>query len=310
MIWSCEPPEASLDQDESPSHPVGNTYYRFRHSSWKRARVHTYAALHRRGPDSAATRRFAECGLSAFVQRSLDDPTRYRITTNRCRSRYCRPCQAEKARLVAANLRAQIPTPNLRLLTLTLRSTDRSLGSEITRLYASFSKLRRTKLWRRHVIGGLAVLETTLHDRTLRWHPHLHVLFEGHYLPHVDVRLAWHKITADSFVIDLRRIRGEQQIARYLAKYLTKTVEPNVWRSPDKLDEWIHATAGTKTILTFGTWRKLKLTAGPTSETDWETLFSASDLIERAKAGDPDAVSVALLLFRHQWTDYLKGPAP
>ena len=82
------------------------------------------------------------------------------------------------------------------------------------------------------------------------WHPHLHLLCIGSFMPQQKLREAWERVTG-STVVDIRTVTG-QEVAAYVTKYLTKPAKPAVLRDPSLLDEAIVSLKGTRMIQTFG----------------------------------------------------------
>jgi hypothetical protein len=229
---------------------------------------------------------------------------------DRCRHRWCPACQRERGLLIANNIRAKLPRAQLRFLTLTIRTTNLSLSESLDKLARAWQSLRRRKTWQRYVRGGLAVLEIDWREPTSRWHPHLHVLWQGDFFPHHELRASWLSATHDSFVVDVRRVHDLDHAAKYLTKYLTKSVTPDVWRDPERLAEAISATRHRKLISTFGSWLRLRLTEPPSDDTEWITVCPAGDLLAAILRGDRPAVDIGLALWRRQLVDWLKEHPP
>ena len=84
---------------------------------------------------------------------------------------------------------------------------------------------------------------------------HLHVIAEGAYLPATELSAAWHKITGDSFVVDVRSLKSGKDAAYYVSKYVTKGTSVAVWHNIDTAQEWVTATKGVRICSTYGDWR-------------------------------------------------------
>lgn len=250
--------------------------------------------------------RFQKCGSNAWVQKSTEDPPSYRVVSQHCRHRFCLACQQDRGRLIAANLREKLPQVRIRFITLTVRALDLSLADALDHLYKSFVRLRRTKVWQDHVKGGLYVLEITWRPEHGRWHPHFHVLCEGNYFPQESLRLAWHKVTSDSYIVDVRDLHSVDHVAQYITKYLTKSLAKGVWTDPDRLREAMLATHGRKLLSAFGSWCKLKLLEPPFDDRSWETLCSAGDLLYDASYGGAPVVAIATVLWGRQFINWTK----
>lgn len=297
-------PETVLDPEETPyvSAPNAETaddpnpHYaaeiRFRHSGWHRQRLAIVAALTRCSCPERRLAAFVQCGSNAWVMRDVNNPARLALASQKCHDRFCVPCAKERARIVASNLRDKLPNAQLRFLTLTMKSSDEPLAVQLTRLRKCFQRFRNDKRIKPLMAGGLSFLEITLSEKLHQWHPHLHIVFEGKYLPHDLASLVWHEITTDSYIVHIRAVTGNDTVREYLAHYLSVGVNASVWRDTPKLDELIKAMAGTRTIAAFGTWRTIGLARSPLSDTTWEPVARLSDLLLASRAGDREAINL------------------
>ncbi len=95
----------------------------------------------------------------------------------------------------------------LAFCTLTLRSDKkRGLRGGCRQLKANFKDLRRQKVWK-NCVGGYGRIENT-NSRRLGWHPHLHnLLLLRDYVPQKELSAAWHGITKDSMIVDIRTVK-------------------------------------------------------------------------------------------------------
>lgn len=261
----------------------------FRHSWWQLRRERVRDALVRQDTRTETLRRFGRCGETAWLLRDTNDPDRYRLATNRCRHRWCEACSRDRQRIIVANLRTVMDGHTLRLLTLTLASQPLPLEWQVRRLYDAFRVFRRRPLVKNRMTGGVYFLEVTFNERTDRWHPHLHVVFEGGYLPHEVAKATWLDVTEDSYIVDVRPLNGAGGAASYVAKYATKAVGASVWTHPRLLDEAMRALTGRRCFQVFGDWRGLHLSKPPDDNTIWEAVCTLADLIRRAQTGDQES---------------------
>jgi len=283
-----------------PSSPASDRSARvcqvFRHSFWKTRRAAVYRALSA-DPDLWRRRdRFAACGATAWVLRDADDPSRVRLATNACHDRFCEACARERRNLVASNIATRVPDEGLRLLTLTLKSSDLPLPAVLDRLHASWARFRQHADIARYLRGGVAFVELTYSDSRRQWHPHLHVLFAGRFLPHAVAKAAWLAVTGDSFIVDVRAVRDAKAAGAYVAKYASKAIPASIILRPDLLPAVLAAFRGRRTFATFGSWARLHLSKPDPDPTTWVPWIELPRLIDRAKAGDPEARSVLLRL--------------
>lgn len=237
-----------------------------------------YDALRQLGTSGNRTNAFATCGTSWWVLESRTRPGVYKLARDFCHDRWCIPCAHMRAEIVAGNLATAIGSGPARLITLTVRSTDEPLATQLHGLLAGFRRLRRLPLWTDAIDGGAAVLEINFNRQTGRYHPHLHCVTVGRFLPQHWLAEEWCKCTHGSNVVDVRYLRNTEATAKYVTKYLTKPIDHDVYASPPHLQEAITALRGQKQLFTFGSWRHLKLTA-PLQEDDWKSLGHWHELL-------------------------------
>ena len=274
----------------------------FRHSHWAINRARVAAGLAAAGLPESRQSAFSHCGSGAWVWVRPGDKPEYRVTSDHCHDRWCQPCATARSRTIANNLSRALGNQQCRLLTLTVRSVGEPLTELLDLLYDSFRRLRRRPLWRQAVLGSIAFCELTLGKDGNRWHPHLHVILTGSYLPQAELSAAWREITVNSHIVDIRPIHSNETTVRYVAKYASKPLCPTLARNHDRLTEAILALQGRRLCLTTGCWRGLKLTdtdADSDLEADgWLPLMSLTDLYTRAHCGDSAAQTLVNLLER------------
>lgn len=263
----------------------------FRHSGWAANRQRVYESLMRRETSLWRIQNFGCCGTNAWVDRSVDDPSQYRIRSDRCHDRFCLPCGQERSRIIAHNVKDRLRPEIARFITLTLRASHESLKDLLDKLYTSFTKLRRTCLWSQTQLGGVAFLEVKWCKGTHRWHPHLHILTEGKYLAKQALSNAWRKATGGSFIVDVGKVKSAERAIGYIVKYASKPHDPSLFQNADRLDEAVIAMKGRRLALTFGTWRGVKLCEVP-DPGEWAPFAPLAHLILEARDGDPHAAEV------------------
>jgi hypothetical protein len=246
--------------------------------------MRVFAALERVCTGRGRVERFADCGSFAWVFVDPADHGRFSVRASLCHDRFCVPCAAARGREVAAVIAEHAKNRRILFVTLTLRSSDAPLADQLTRLYRSFAALRRWAVWRATVRGGVAICEVTYNASRGAWHPHLHVLAEGTWIPHADLRSAWHRITSDSHVVDVRLARTTDDLAGYVAKYLAKPLASSYIRRPDQLQEALIAFSGRKVCMTFGSWRGVRLHLPP-DNTPWEPIAPLVEILDAARSG-------------------------
>lgn len=126
-----------------------------------------------------------ECGEFVKVLRCkgcVSDKA-YVLVPEWCLSRYCPTCCKINRCRTQARLRTILGRfkNSPRFLTLTVAS-GHDLQETRRRLWEAWAKFRRRAWVRRLMHGGFAVLEVTYSEER-GWHPHLHIAFDGYYLP-------------------------------------------------------------------------------------------------------------------------------
>lgn len=237
-----------------------NNEWSFRHSGWQPKREKIHAAMIRAGVSEKVVERFENCGSCARAAWSKKK-SRWVIIASYCKSRFCEPCGRAKQMTMAANLRRQLsarPIGRYRFTTLTLLHTDAPLPDQLARLLNCWKRLRTSKLWRTQK-GGAYFIECKI-GQDDRWHPHIHLLSEGYFLPQRELSGLWTTLTGDSHQVDIRQVHNIDDVCMELTKYVCKGTSSNVWDDVDRGIEWICASRGVRMCGTFGTWRKFKLT--------------------------------------------------
>lgn len=280
------------------SMPISEDEEWLRHHNWREKRARVKHILQHAGTGPRGMDAFQNCGAECVVEWS-DTEQRYRLRGSYCHNRHCEPCQKSKASLIVANLRKKLesaPNRKYRFVTLTLRHTpDTALTDQIKRLYTCYKKLRNTKAWKRSQFGGSAMLEVKLIDNG-GWHPHLHLVTEGTWVDKRELQNAWQTVTGDSFVVDIRLLNSKKDVAYYVAKYMTKGTNADVWEDDDKAIEYVCAMRGVRTCATFGCWRGYKLLAKPQSANDFKPVAFLHTIAAAARRGEVASLELLRVL--------------
>jgi hypothetical protein len=266
---------------------------RWIHAGWRHTRSQVFDALRRTEQPAARVQAFAECGSTAIILQSRDNPSDWKIAGSRCHDRFCQRCAGARAHAIAYNVIDYLADRETRFLTLTVKHDDASLAMMLDHLTRSFRTLRRRPLWKKCVTGGVAFLEIKWSAASQSWHPHFHILIVGKYLDWQKLKAEWWRITGDSHVIDIRAIRNRDQAFHYVCKYASKPLNNTFANRPPLLDEAIRALRGRKLAHTFGDCRGLVLIEKP-DDAAWEPRGSLNDWIKRARRGDAEAQNVLL----------------
>ncbi len=262
----------------------------FRHSGWAHNRALVYSALKRTMQTVSRIVNFASCGTYAYVFQSLKAPYDYRLGGSSCKDRFCVPCAKDRSRVIATNVLDALQNKPVRFLTLTLKTNDGPLSTQIDRLYSCFTALRNRRFWRKRVYGGCAFTEVKWSTASKGWNVHIHCLLHGLYLPKSDIWRAWHKITGDSMIVDIKLVKDEKAIGRYITKYVSKPIDNSFLNRTELFDELLTSMLGRRLCITFGDWRGIKLTASP-EPGNWINIGSFHDVLQSAYDGDVEALA-------------------
>lgn len=238
--------------DESPL-AVQSRHQRRLHRRFAVERKRTIEALADDGGSDLAkkARKLADCCQTPFVAvRSDGQPA---LVLGCCRDRLCPRCQRQRGYKMASRVLELVRRMNARrFCTLTLKSTDAPLAEQLDRMIAAFRHLRRLAVWRRYVAGGVWAIEVTYNPQTGQWHPHLHIIMDGHFFPHAELKQAWLDATGDSSVVDLRAVSDARDAARYIATYVGKLADLREIPA-DRIAEYARALHRRRLSGTFGT---------------------------------------------------------
>lgn len=136
-----------------------------------------------------------------------------------CQRWACENCARKKSRKLAARIER---TTAKRFITLTIKpEPGRSRQEELDLLNRAW----RT-MWKRikRAQGPKAKGYVRIVELTKAGHPHLHLAVDCAYIHHSTLS-AWMAELLDSPIVDIRAIKTQAGLARYLAKYLTKSSE-------------------------------------------------------------------------------------
>jgi len=303
LIFQYDPP-----RDDFRIEPITPLEASFRHSSWCRDRARVFTAFSNVGTSATRKDRFANCGSCCKVVASKAEG-RVWLSANYCHDRFCLPCATARSRLIARQLAEACKGKEIRFITLTLKHSLNPLREQVQRLYRSFHAMRRRPTWKAACKGGAAFLEVKV-GRDNKWHPHLHILAEGTFLDQKDLSREWLFITGDSYVVDIRRPRNENELIGYVCKYASKPLEHKVIALPERLEESIIALRGIRLCTTFGTWRGIVLEPEHEKPSDAVVLGTLASLLRDAAAGDSFAQSLLNQLRNPETIETQKGPDP
>lgn len=166
-------------------------------------------------------RQYERCRTDAWVVQH-EDTLELRVASRKCNQRWCPMCQKTKRWIITNAVTDWAETKqHVKFVTFTLRSCHASLELQVERLYESFQKIRKSKLWRQSVRGGVWFFQLTMNKSTRLWHPHIHVLVDSDYIKQRLLSQLWESITFDSKIVDIRKVHNAEDAADYVARYAT-----------------------------------------------------------------------------------------
>lgn len=185
-----------------------------------------------------------------------------------------------------------------KMITLTLKHTDDPLQLQIKKLYDSFRKLRRRAYFQRLITGGVWFFQLKYNEGTEEWHPHIHCLVAGKYLPHARLKGLWHEITGDSTIVDIRPVKDLESASTEVARYATSPAD--IARMPlDQAIDVYYATKSRRICGSWGTAKKVTLKPTPQDDSDDWTKVADFYFVNVQKEYDKTAMSF--------WRCYKRG---
>lgn len=147
-----------------------------------------------------------------------------KVVPARCKSYSCPICGRKKV-LDLVNKLKHVNLKNYRFFTLTLknRKTVTDTINNLERVGKLFSKLNN-KLKKDPRFKDLQYFRVTEIGKDGMIH--IHGIWNK-YIPSAELSLMWNKITTDSYIVKVERIRNKVDAVNYLYKYLTKDIVKN-----------------------------------------------------------------------------------
>ena len=201
-----------------------------------------------------------------FVQHKATK--KLRVMSSRCKLRWCPICRDVSRMIVTHAVDDWLKVQKYpKMITLTLLHSDDPLQLQINRIYKAFQKLRRRAYFQRLITGGVWFFQLKWNSTTKQWHPHIHCLVAGKFLPHNRLKKLWHEITGDSYVVDIRPVKDLENASTEVARYATSPADITKMPYEQALDVY-YATKGRKICGSWGTARKCTLKPTPQDDRD------------------------------------------
>jgi len=240
---------------------------------------------------SFSQQRFLTCHSKAMFAR--EKTTGFvRVLARSCHLRFCPICNRAKENIIRRNVSDWLKKQKYpKFLTLTMKNTTDDLRSEIDRLYDCFKQLRRLKLFKKQVGSGIWFFQITRSKDHQSWHPHLHCLITGKFLPIGRLRRDWERITGDSFICNIKMIKDQDkatcEVARYAARscnILTLTI--------DEIFELDMALRRRRICGTWGSAHKQRLTSPPKYKSEEWTIVGSWSAVVGCRETDEAASAI------------------
>lgn len=238
------------------------------------------------------------CRTSAWFARHRDTGE-VRVAANSCHLRWCPVCAKSRQNYVTHEVTEWLRiADHPKFLTLTMRHSNAPLCHQVYWLYKHFQVLRRRKDFNAAVKGGIWFFQIKKSRVDSRWHPHLHCLVTGLYIPQRRLSHMWAQVTFGSVVVDIRAIHDPERAARDAARYCS-CPGSLVGLSVPEACELVSAMHGRRICGTWGTGRAVSLR--PPKSTDrskWEDIGGFT-IVANMRGHDADADEI--------WTAWRQG---
>lgn len=197
-----------------------------------------------------------------------------------------------------------------KFITLTLKHSDDPLSVQLDTIYAAFKRLRNRKLWKSHIKGGMWLFQLTKSETSGQWHPHIHIIATGRYLPQSDLSLEWFKVTGTSNIVDIRAVRDAKKAAEYVARYATAPADLSKLAFDDAI-ECFDALAGRRMCGTFGVGKEIQLCPKKCEDADeWEDVGSFWQVVNSRFVDDTSAAIYSAWALKQKCTIIIEPPPP
>lgn len=271
--------------------------------------------------NSSYTEIYDNCRSQAWFAREVESGI-VRILSHHCRLRWCPFCARVKAFKASLALETWVRKAlHPKLLTLTLRSAEMPLSEQIDRIYDAFRRLRKKNYFKSRLLGGFWYFQVTKSKKTGYWHPHIHCLCEGRYVPHRYLRAMWESITGDSVIVDIRPVRDARKATNDVTRYISRPMSLQ-GLSADSMFSLFNAFHNRRLCGTFGSARKLskqikldnpapkvkRLGSWSTVMSSLKTCPAAQEILDCFLQGTPLEDGIDLLEFEDFIEDSIRPP--
>jgi len=191
-----------------------------------------------------------DCGRSAKKRRCLSCGAEW-VAPDRCHHRICPDCAPIRASRLANAHERLTGQPNLKHLVLTFKNTPQLSADTIPWMQQCLTRLRHRKVFARAWRGGIYAFEFT-YTKAKGWHPHIHALVDGDYIPQAVISKAWKEVTGSSDVVWIERARNSRQVLKYILKPGAELLG-----DPVALDNFLTVIHGRHLVSGWGRWHRV-----------------------------------------------------
>jgi len=252
------------------------------------------------------SQRLQNCRKQAYFVQHIETHE-IRVQSSRCKLRWCPICRDVSRHIVTTAVAEWLKEQKYpKMLTFTLRHNDDPLDKQISRLYDCFRKIRRRVFFSRKVRGGVWFFQLKWNFQTETWHPHIHCLVSGDFIPQKPLAKLWEEVTGDSMICDVRPIKDPESACTEVARYATSPADITRMPLEQALDVY-YATRDRRICGTWGNARGLKLSPQKIDDHDeWERVADFYFVNVRAQF---DPVCRAFM-FAYKTGKPYEGPPP
>lgn len=202
------------------------------------------------------------CRSSAWFVRH-DETGEVRVASMSCHLRWCPVCARARRSYITHEISEWlVSSDHPKFLTLTLKHTKATLEHQIHHLYQFFRKLRKRKDFAAAVTGGIWFFHIRKSKTDGLWHPHLHCLITGKYIPVRRIRHLWIQVTYGSEIVHIRTVNDFEKASAESARYAACPGSLAGMSLQDGI-EMVEAMHGRRICGTWGTGRAVSLRPQP-----------------------------------------------
>lgn len=187
-------------------------------------RIYEYKQM---DPNYSTRKRLNGCRTNATIMQH-EDTHELRVASRHCNLRWCPMCMGTRRYIITQSVKGWLERrKHPKFLTFTLKSCNDPLETQVQRLYDCFRKIRRRTWLQKLIKGGVWFFQFTYNFQTEQFHPHVHCLIDGEYIPKGKLKASWLEITGDSYIIDIRKVDDVDKASEYVARYATAPANLN-----------------------------------------------------------------------------------